>query len=139
MQPEDKFLHCEACDAIVRHTLNEDGKYACQGCGHVRMTPDETAAILERAGVMTRTDYSDTGNLIDVILRLQSEKEASLMSFTLDDVKAQLKDAADEPIEITNDVLRRIWYEVHTESIVSQMNDLIYDACIDYLRGEPRG
>jgi len=65
--------------------------------------------------------------------------DRNVLVFNLGDVKLQLEEAMEvyvtkEGIEITEDMLRTIWMEVLTESAVSNINDLIYDACIDYVR-----
>ena len=105
---DSKYLYCPECDMTVRHTLNDEGKYVCQNCGHI-----------------SDSHVTDDPNLL---------------VFSLEDVRKNMKDVmknvydVPEDTEISDDVLRSIWYEVHTESVVSTMNEMIYDACIDYVR-----
>jgi len=69
---------------------------------------------------------------------LDAAKNRNLLVFHLDDVKKQLMDVMENvygiEVEITDDMLRAIWYEVATDSVCSNINELIYDACIDYAR-----
>lgn len=65
--------------------------------------------------------------------------DRNLLVFNLGDVNTNLIEAMEtydipEDVKPTEQMLRDIWAEVHTESVISNMNDLIYDACIDYVR-----